>query len=142
MMDIIIVNPLHCLSNEPPFEIEREFFDELSELMYDGEGEVAWPKYLNDFHELMENVEGFNETEVCMLLAHTLREYPLLWYHMLPPNCMHSFKQFSDLIEFVFHIFYPKALDKKMLQQQNARHESLMEFWECFHLLSFQALKS
>jgi len=29
-----------------------------------------------------------------------------------------------------------------MLQQQKDPHESLMEFWECFPLLSFQAPKS
>jgi len=29
---------------------------------HDGEGEVAWLEHLDDFHALMENVEGFNET--------------------------------------------------------------------------------
>ena len=91
-MDIVIVNPLQCLSNRHPFEVEREFFDDLSELAYDGEGEFPYPEHLDDFHAFMENVEGFDEVEFSMVLAHTLHEYPLLWCHEMPPNCVHSFK--------------------------------------------------
>jgi len=40
-MDIVVVNPLQCLSNGNPFDVEREFFDDLSELTYDGEGDVV-----------------------------------------------------------------------------------------------------
>lgn len=54
---------------------------------------------------------------------------------------MHSFKQFSDLIEFVFHHFDPKPLNKKMLKQWKASHESPMDFWNHFHLLMFEVLK-
>jgi len=119
-MDIFIVNAPQCLSNGHPFEVKTEFFDDLSKLAYDGEGEVAWPEHLDDFYAFMENVEGFNEVEAYMLFAHTLCEYPLLWCRMLPPNCVHEFKQFSDLIEYVFHHFDPIEFDKKMLQQQKA----------------------
>ena len=41
-----------------------------------------------------------------------------------------------------FHHFDPKPLDQKMLQQWKALHELPMEFWECFHVLQFQAPKS
>jgi len=40
-MDIVIVNPPQCLSNRHPFEVKKGFFDDLSELTYDGEGKVA-----------------------------------------------------------------------------------------------------
>jgi len=87
-MEFVIVNPLQCLSNRHSFEVKREFLDDLLEITYDGEGEVSWPEHLDDFHAFMDNVEGFNEIEVCMLLAHTLYEYPLLWCRTLPPNCV------------------------------------------------------
>lgn len=74
----------------------------------------------------MENMEGLNEIEVSMLLAHTLCDYPLLWCAMLPHNSMYSFKQFSDLINKKIHHFDPESLDKKMLQQQKAPYESLL----------------
>jgi len=117
------------LSDGHPFEVKREFFDDLSEIAYDSEGEVAWTKHLYDFLAFMDNVEGFNEIEVCILLAHTLRQYPLLLCCMLPPNCMHSFTQFSDLMESGFHDFDPKSIDKKMLKQWYAPHASLIDFW-------------
>lgn len=113
-MVIVIVDCPQFLSNRHPFEVEREFYDHLWELVYDGEGDVAWPKHLDDFHAFIENFEGFDEVEVSMLLAHTLREYTLLWCHEMPPNCVHSFKKFNDLIENVFHHFYLEAIDKKM----------------------------
>jgi len=110
--------------------------------MYDGEGKVVWPEHLDDFHALMENVEGFNEKDVCLMLAHTLRNYSLQWCSILPLNFMDSFKQFSDLIESFFHHFDAEALDKKMLQQRKAQRESLEEFLGCFLLLIFKALKT
>jgi len=77
-----------------------------------------------------------------MMLTRTLRKFSSLWCYKLPPNCVHSFKQFSDLKESIFHHFDPKSLDKKMSKQQKAPHESLMEFWARFRLLPFEALKS
>jgi len=50
----IIAHPSKCLSNGHIFHVEREFWNHLSQLMYDGEGEVAWPEHLDDFHALME----------------------------------------------------------------------------------------
>jgi len=40
-MDIVVVNPPWGLSNTHSFEVTKEFFDHLSELTYDGEGEVV-----------------------------------------------------------------------------------------------------
>lgn len=127
-MEFFIVHPPKCLSNIHIFDVEREFWDEFSKITYDGEGELAWPEHLDYFHVLMENTEGFNETKVYTLLAHTLRDYPFLWCSILPHNSLHSFKQFNDLIESIFHHFYFEALDKKMLKQWKAPHESLEDF--------------
>jgi len=33
-----------------------ELWDHLSQIMYDGEGEVAWLEHLDDFHALMEGM--------------------------------------------------------------------------------------
>lgn len=90
----------------------------------------------------MENMEGFNEIEVCSLLAHTLHDHPLWWCSMLPHNSMHSFKQFNDLTESIFHNFDPEALDKKLSKQQKALHEWPMDFSQCFCLFMFEALNS
>lgn len=109
--------------------------------MYDGEGKVAWPEHLDDFHVLMEGMEDFNETKVCSLLAHTLRDHPLQWCGTLPHNSVHSFKQFSNLIEYVFHHFDSKVLDKKLFKQQKALHKSPVEFSKHFHLFMFEAPK-
>jgi len=64
----------------------------------------------------MEGMEDFNETEFCLLLAHTLRDHPSQWCGTLPHNSVHSFKQFNDLIEFFFHHFDPEVLDKKIVK--------------------------
>ena len=40
-MDIVVVNHLRYLSNAHLLEVTKDLFDHLSEIMYDGEGEVA-----------------------------------------------------------------------------------------------------
>lgn len=45
-MDTIKVIPRQCFSHAEPLNITKEFADLFSEFSYDGEGEVAWPKYL------------------------------------------------------------------------------------------------
>lgn len=77
-----------------------------------------------------------------MLLATTLCESPQRWCHNLPHNCVHSFNYFCDLIESIFHLFDPEALDQKMLKQWKALHEKPMCFWQHFHLLQFEAPKN
>jgi len=64
------------LCNAHPFKFTKEFFDDLSEITYDGEGGVACPKHLNDFLTFFGNEEDFDEVEVNMLLAYTLCESP------------------------------------------------------------------
>jgi len=81
--------------------------------MYYGEDEVAWPEHLDDFHALIQEMKVLNETKVYSLLAHTLRDHQSQWCGTLPHNSMHSFKQFNDLIESVFHHFDLEVLDKK-----------------------------
>jgi len=49
------------MSKTHSFEVTKEFFDHLSELTYDAEGEVAWPKHLDDFLAFLGNEEDFNE---------------------------------------------------------------------------------
>lgn len=55
---------------------------------------------------------------------------------------MHSLDQLCDLIESTFDYFDPKPLDKKLLQQRKAPHESPTKFLERFRVLQFQAPKS
>jgi len=76
-----------------------------------------------------------------MLLAYTLSESRERWCRKQPQNSVHSFKHFSDLIEYVFYHFHLEALVKKILKQQKAPHELLMDFWKDFHLIMFEALK-
>jgi len=52
----------------------RDFCDLLSYFMYDGEGEVSWPKYLEDFSAFL--VDKFYAEESSVLLAYTLRKSP------------------------------------------------------------------
>lgn len=42
-MEYGTVHPLKCLFNGHIFEVEREFWNDLLEITYDGEGGVAWP---------------------------------------------------------------------------------------------------
>jgi len=70
-MEFVLVRPLKCLSNGHIFHVERELWDHLSHLTYDGEGEVAWPEHLDDLHALSQGMEDFNEIKVCSLLTHT-----------------------------------------------------------------------
>jgi len=59
IMDSITLIPPWCLSHAEPLNITRDFFDLLSEITYDGEGKVAWPKYLEDFYIFLENADEF-----------------------------------------------------------------------------------
>lgn len=57
----------------------REFDDLLSEFMYDGEGRVAWPKYLEDVYAFHEDANEFHAEEVSVLLSYTIYKSPLRW---------------------------------------------------------------
>lgn len=75
-MDSITLIPLRCLSHAEPLNITREFFDLLSEFTYDGEGEVAWLEYLEDFYAFLDNENEFYAEEVSLILSYVLRESP------------------------------------------------------------------
>jgi len=48
---ILSHSPLHdVFSHAKTLNITREFFDLFSKFTYDGEDEVAWPEYLEDFY--------------------------------------------------------------------------------------------
>jgi len=79
-----------------------------------------------------EEDEFFYE-QIGLLLACTLREYPFHWVLSLTANTMHSIEHFYDLIEDMFYHFDPNHLDQKLLQQWRALHESVIDFWQCFH---------
>ena len=55
---------------------------------------------------------------------------------------MHSFQHFYDLIEDTFYDFDLDYLGRELLHQRRAPHESVINFWQCFSDLQFQALKS
>ena len=90
----------------------------------------------------LNNSDEFYAKEVNLLLAYTLRESPLWWCCSLPCSSVHSLEQFCDLIESTFHDFDPKPVDKNLLEQWKAPQESPDDFWQCFRVLHFQALKS
>jgi len=97
--------------------------------MYDGEGEVVWIAYLQDFYAFIDDADDFFDEEVRLLLSHTLRESPQRWCHNLHLSSVHSLDQFYDLIEYNFHHFDMKPLDKTMLKQRNTPQESPTDFW-------------
>ena len=57
-------------------------------------------------------------------------------------DTVHSFEHFCDLIEDMFCHFDLEHLDEKLLQQQRALHESVIDFWQHFHDLQIQASRS
>lgn len=103
---------------------------------------MAWPKKLyNSIFMIYEEDEYSNE-QASLLLAYTLGKSPFCWVLSLPANTMHSFEHLCDLIEETFYNFDINYLDRNVLQQWSAPHESIIDFWQCFHDLQFQALKS
>jgi len=107
-----------CFSNHEDVSISGKIFNLLSTDTYHGEGKVAWP------------------------LAYTLRESPFCWVLSLLADIAHSFEHFCDLIEDTFYHFDPYHLDRKLLKQRKALHESFIDFWQRFHDLHFQAPRS
>lgn len=85
--------------NRDDVPITGEIFDLLSIYMYDGKGEVAWPKYLHEFISMLHEEDGGSHEHASLLLAHTLRESPCRWLLSLLANSMHSLEHFCDLIE-------------------------------------------
>jgi len=81
--------------------------------------------------------DEFTDEQEGLLLASTLHESPFHWVLSLPANTMHSCEHFCDLIEDMFHHFDPNHLDQKLLRQHRAPHESIIDFWLCFHDLHF-----
>ena len=132
-MDSCTLLPPRCFLNHEDVFITGEFFDLLSTFTYDGESEVAWPEYLHGFLSMLHEEDGCSDEQASLLLAYTLREYPLRWLFILPADSMHSLEHFCDLIEDTSYDFDPDHLDQKLLQQWKAPHESTMEFWHHFH---------
>jgi len=60
-----------------PLNILRDFSDIFFDFTYDGEGEVAWPEYLEDLYAFL--IDEFYVEETSVLLASTLLESPLQW---------------------------------------------------------------
>jgi len=110
--------------------------------MYDGEGEVAWLEYLDAFLSMLHEEYGCSDEQANLLLAHTLRESPHRWLLGLPANNMHSLEKLCDIIEDTFYHFDIDIPDRKLLYQWKALHESVVDFWQRFHDLLFQAPRS
>ena len=100
---------------------------------------MAWPEHLHNFLSMIYEEDEFTNKQASLMLAFTLRESPFFWVLSLPTNTVHSCEHFCDLIEDTFYHFDPNHLDRKLLQQQRAPHESVIDFWQCFHDLQFQA---
>ena len=141
-MDFCTLLPLRCFLNREDVSISGKLFNLFSTRTYDGEGEVAWPKHLHNFLSMIHEEDEFSDEQINLMLAYTLRESPFHWVLSLPANTMHSFEHFCDLIEDMFYHFYPDHLDWKLSQQRRAPHESVIDFWQPFHDLQFQAPKS
>jgi len=75
-MDYVKITHPQCFSHVKPLNITREFFDLLSEFIYDGEGKVALPMFLQDFFAMLDKEDGCFDEEASLLLAYTLRESP------------------------------------------------------------------
>ena len=86
--------------------------------------------------------EEFADKHTGLLLAFTLHESPFRWVLSLLVDTVHSFEHFCDLIDDMFYHFDPYHLDRKLLQQQRAPHESVIDFWQCFCDLQFQSPRS
>ena len=73
--------------------------------------------------------DEYTKEQASLLHAQTLRESPFCWVLNLPTNTVHSCEHFCDLIKDTFYHFDPDHLDQKLLQQQKAPHESIIDFW-------------
>lgn len=91
---------------------------------------------------MLHEEDGCSDEQASLLLAYTLRESPHWWLCSLWAESMHSLEHLYDLIEDTFYHFHPEHLDQKMLQQWKDPQESPMDFWQRFHDLQCQALKS
>lgn len=116
-------------SNCEDVSILGKIFYLLSTHTYDGEGEVAKPGHLHKFLSMIHEEDEFSDKQVSLLLAYTLCESPFRWVLSLLADTMHSFEHFCDLIEDIFYHFDPNHLDRKLLQQWRAPHESIIDFW-------------
>ena len=67
-----------------------KLFDLLFTHMYDGEGEVAWPKHLYNFLFMIYEEDEFTNKHVSLLLTYTLHESPFRCVLNLPADtCTH-----------------------------------------------------
>jgi len=57
--------------------------------MYDGEGEVAWPKYLHAFLSMLHEEDACSDEHANLLLAHTVCKYPRRWMLSLLADSVH-----------------------------------------------------
>jgi len=126
-------------SNHEDVSILGKLSNILSTHTYDGEGKLDWPRILHNFLSIIYEEDEFTNEQVGLLLAFTLRESPFHWVLSLLANTVHSCEHIYDLIEDMFHHFDPDHLDIKLLQQQRAPHEFIIDFWQRFCDLQFQA---
>jgi len=75
-MDFVTLTPPRCFLHVKPLNITREFFDIFFGFTYDGEGEVAWPMFLQELFSMLEKKDEFFDEEASLLLSYTLRESP------------------------------------------------------------------
>ena len=141
-MKSCILLPPRCFLNHEDVSISGKIFELLSTHTYDGEGKVAWLEHLHNFLSMIHEEDEFSDEQVGLLLVYTLRESPFHWVLSLPADTVHSFEHFCDFIEDMFYHFDPDHLDWKLLHQRRASHESVIDFWQCFRDLQFQAPKS
>jgi len=80
---------------------------------------------------MLHEEDGYYDEHANLLLAHTLHESPCQWLLSLLADSVHSLEHFCDLIEDTFYHFDLDHLDKKLLQQRKALHESVIDFWQC-----------
>ena len=104
-------------------------FSVLSTYTYDGEGEAAWHEHLHNFLSMIHQEDEFSDEQVSLLLAYTLHESPHWWLCSLPTDIVQSLEHLCDFIEVTFYHFDPENLDKQLLQQWKAPHDSTLDFW-------------
>ena len=86
--------------------------------------------------------DEFTDEQASLLLAYTLHESPFRWVLSLLASTVYSCKHLCDLIEDTFYHFDLNHLDQKLLQQQRDPYESVVDFWQRFRDLQFQAPRS
>ena len=93
----------------------REFCDLLSNFLYDVEGEVSWPEYLEEFYAFL--ADDFYAEEASVLLAYTLWEPPLRGARVCHLTACTHLSSYVISLNLLSVILIQNLL-KKMLQKQ------------------------